>query len=202
MNPTELFPADISSRVCLALLHSLWQVPLLALIAALAIGLLRHCSARVSYMICVAAMLMSLAAMPVTYWKLTQADLRVVISPLSTTDATDDGPVAAGASQSAIASRQSDPARLSTSRDSGTDLGFETELASKHGLGLKFGTGEHSSLLPPSVQRWQTYLSHAMPWRQLARWTVVIYALGVLWMMSRLAVASLAVRRYQRGRIA
>ena len=68
ISPTDfLWDADFCSRLGLVLLHSLWQVAVLAIVAWGVERLLLGRSVERSYSIHVAALLLSLAAMPVTY---------------------------------------------------------------------------------------------------------------------------------------
>ena len=65
---TELLSIDsaISGRICLCLLHSLWQVALLWIIAATMTRLLRATAQR-TYAVFTVALVASLIAVPITY---------------------------------------------------------------------------------------------------------------------------------------
>ena len=67
MNSTTFIDTAFSGRLCLTLLHSIWQVALIAIVAWLAEKLLRHRSTEWSYTISVVALLLALVALPVTY---------------------------------------------------------------------------------------------------------------------------------------
>src|SRR5579864_4710653 len=81
-------------RLCLTLLHSLWQVPLFVLAAWGASRFRRRRSVERDYAIHVAALLASLVAIPVTFSSLsvarTDAPLAITISEPSS--AADNGP--------------------------------------------------------------------------------------------------------------
>ena len=62
-----LIGPEFSGRLCLALLHSIWQVTLLVLLAWIADRLLRNNSVERSYSLHVAALLAAFAAMPITF---------------------------------------------------------------------------------------------------------------------------------------
>ena len=57
----------ISGRICLTLLHSLWQVALFTVLAAIAARVLRRTSVERSYQFHLGALLAALIAIPVTY---------------------------------------------------------------------------------------------------------------------------------------
>ncbi len=67
MTGHELVDPAFSGRLCLTLLHSVWQVALLALVAWCVDWLLRGRSVERCYAVHVVALMVGLAAMPVTY---------------------------------------------------------------------------------------------------------------------------------------
>lgn len=73
MIAVSLFDSDISCRLCLSLLHSLWQAALLALLTTCAARLWRKMPVEWNYSIHVAALLMAVALVPITYWSLSAA---------------------------------------------------------------------------------------------------------------------------------
>ena len=67
MNALPLFSPEVSARICVTLLHSLWQVAALAAAAWLVGRLWRRQSVEWTYGIHVAALLVSFAAVPATF---------------------------------------------------------------------------------------------------------------------------------------
>ena len=67
MNLLMLLDEGTSGRVCLTLLHSLWQVALLAAVMWVIDRLWCKSSVERSYTLHVAALLLALAALPITY---------------------------------------------------------------------------------------------------------------------------------------
>jgi len=67
MNWHALIDPALSGRLCLMLLHSVWQVALLALVARVLERLWRNRSVERCYATYVAALMAALVAMPVTF---------------------------------------------------------------------------------------------------------------------------------------
>ena len=67
MNWQTFLEPETSTRICLTLLHSLWQVSLAALLAAAVSRLWRNKSVERNYLVHVAALVVAFLAVPVTF---------------------------------------------------------------------------------------------------------------------------------------
>lgn len=81
------FDPELCNRICLTLAHSLWQVSLLAACAVLLVSRLRRDKPERGYAVYVGAMLLAIAALPITYWQL-GSDMLVVNETLAATNET------------------------------------------------------------------------------------------------------------------
>lgn len=73
MNWHAAFESEMSGRLCVALVHSLWQAALLALVVGVTDRLRRNRSVEWAYVVYVGALTASLAALPITFVLLTDA---------------------------------------------------------------------------------------------------------------------------------
>ena len=67
MNPLAVFDPYVSSRLCLTLLHSLWQVALLVMVVWTIERVWRKPSVERSYGLYVSSLILSLMALPITF---------------------------------------------------------------------------------------------------------------------------------------
>jgi len=176
----SLVDPALSERLCLTLLHSVWQVTLLALAAWCLDQLRRIGSVERRYAMNVAALVTALVAMPVTYVLIGVAEPEsgtVIETPALATVAESKptsvttSPVEAEPVVAAESQAQSRPLPLETDRQAPA-----------------FATGDSSFVAHSSVKR--------LPrWLAMAPWIVALYAAGVVLMMVRLAVAGIRANR-------
>src|SRR4051812_1286856 len=67
MTLQNLFSPEISTRICLTLMHSLWQVAAAALAAGVIVRFVKKASVEWSYLIHFVALVVSLLAVPATF---------------------------------------------------------------------------------------------------------------------------------------
>ncbi|HEY1599833.1 MAG TPA: carboxypeptidase regulatory-like domain-containing protein [Pirellulales bacterium] len=172
----------ISRRLCLALLHSLWQGLALALVAWAITRLPKRMSTRFvlerSYAICVALLVASLALVPVTFWFIDVdrpdpliADVNTILNTLPARATAEHG----------LSEKRSTAAKASG--PSTTNDGFK-ELAVSH------PTSARDFLAEPATM-----------WDRTAPWVVTAYALGVLVMLGRLLLGIWHAQRLARSAV-
>jgi len=163
MNWHTLFDPMVSSRLCLTLLHSFWQVALLAMVAATINRLWRRQTVECNYALHVGALVLGLAVVPINY--------AVVGIPNPSGIATDDDAAVLAGRQSIVPPNHGVPA----------SDGFESEpqRARRH-----FDTAVTSgpATAVPARQAW---LDMGL---RIAPWLSGMYAMGVALMLLRLAL--------------
>ena len=165
----------LSSRLCLTLLHSLWQAALLAAIA-LAMGrLARRRSVEREYAFLVTALLTTLGAMPATFALLVERESR----PNASAIVIERPP--AGSGQALVTS-----ARDTVPRD--TARNNNTPSPSLFSAGPT-----HAIAVPPDREPL---------WMRVSPWIAALYGLGVVAMLARLSLGvRTASRLGRRGEI-
>jgi beta-lactamase regulating signal transducer with metallopeptidase domain len=165
----------LSSRLCLTLLHSLWQAALLTGIA-LAMGrLARRRSVEREYAFLVTALLTTLGAMPVTFALLVDRENR----PHASAAVINRPP--AGSSQTLVSS-----ARDTVPRDTAPDNSTPSPSHSS-------GGPTHAIAAPPAREPL---------WMRVSPWIAALYGLGVVAMLARLSLGVRAASRLgRRGEI-
>ncbi|MFZ5831791.1 MAG: M56 family metallopeptidase, partial [Planctomycetota bacterium] len=165
MSGQALFDPSFSGRLCITLVHSLWQVALCAAVAWV-LGLIWRRSVERSYAAHVAALLAGLVALPITY-ALVGGEGRIPVSRIE--------PLADSPSQA--------PLSLSAGYG-GPQLPIETsERAARPPT-----TTPTSALISPAgaTSSSTTPASPSTLWLQAAPWIAALYAAGVLVMLARL----------------
>lgn len=184
MNWQTILDPTVCGRLCMTLVHSLWQVAILAAVAWSAGRLLFQRSPRVAYAMHVAALLIALAAMPITFALVdvgstsklyeesaarTSAQVRTVVSnePSAAEETPARGdvvPVAPAANRVAANPRSSfgSPAPASVKR-----------------------TAEAAPIAQESSSE-RPQEEPSLLWPRVAPWLAAAYALGVLLMLARL----------------
>src|SRR4051794_15238031 len=76
----NLFSPEISTRICLTLMHSLWQVAVVALAAGVIVRFVKKASVEWSYTIHFGALMFSLLAVPVTFFMVSSSSPKVIVS--------------------------------------------------------------------------------------------------------------------------
>jgi beta-lactamase regulating signal transducer with metallopeptidase domain len=170
---TILFDPELSGRLCLTLLHSLWQVAIAALIAVAAGHLWRKKGVEWRYLFHVAALVASLIAVPLTFSKLSAAPQSVPSSeaPLVSIHAparlkpVADGPLPPAPLQ------QDEPER------------FDEQNAAAPQVGSAGPT--------PAA-------NHLVLWQRFASWLAALYVAGVAAMLVRLVAGVVQAERIRR----
>lgn len=160
MNWQQLVDPSFDGRLCLTLLHSIWQAGLLALLAWGCERLLRTRSVQRLYSIHVAMLMTALIAMPVTF--------AMLDSP------TEELPARAAAKRaSPAANAESTPAQALSPRSPS-----EAAAASDHRPATP-----HSDFVIPQEAAGQ---ASASSWARFSPWIAAMYILGVALMLVRL----------------
>ena len=120
MNWLLSIDSAISGRICLTLLHSLWQVALLMIVAEAATRLLPRSTAQRSYAVFTLALMASLIAVPVTYRILPMESPVADFRTLATAR-----PVIESANESAAILPVTQPVVTLASQSSASDTGAE-----------------------------------------------------------------------------
>ena len=161
----------LSSRLCLMLLHSLWQATLFAVAANVVGRLWRRRSVERDYGFQVVALLASVVAMPVTFASVS------VVRPHATEGFSSSPPAG-------VSSSESDRLRNSSVSVDATRTPQSTTKASRLG-----------DLASPDNHQESN-------WVPLAPWVAVLYGLGVVLMLARLAAGVWQANRLDhRGQI-
>ena len=174
-----------SGRICLTLLHSLWQVALFAVLASFAARVLRS-SAERSYQFHLAALFAALVAIPVTY---SFSLVEVAKSPVTTlanvmvSDMNEVAPYDISNLKSEdLKSATLPPIAVPDERNSP-----QTSISSKSP-----STETHAARRPaPKVQSMRS-------WQSQAPWIAVVYVFGVAAMLLRLVISVMKANRLRR----
>ena len=153
----------VSGRLCMTLIHSIWQVALFAAIAWGLERLWRRRSVESKYVVYVAALLASLVAMPITY--------ALVHVGITRTDAQDVSRVAEASPAAPLAVSIAENPPMPVDRN---------EQTSKAG---------HLSIAPDTRPPVPVAVARTEPsslWPRVAPWIVLLYVGGVLLMFARL----------------
>jgi len=176
----SLIDPALSGRLCLTLMHSVWQVSLLALILWSLDQFWRTASVERRYVLNVTALVMALVALPITYQLLDVSEpINNTISKITTlTTVAEPKPVSLPKSNTPVK----------------TELIVSSETQTRTPLlqpadQLQPTTATASNIVAPSP------VSRSSRWLLLAPWIVVIYAAGVALMLTRLIVASIRANR-------
>ena len=171
MNWLPLLAPQLSVRLCLTLLHSLWQIPLLAAIVWLVDRWWRKHSVERSYWLHVAALVLSLALLPAT--------LALVETPAIPRLATASTlPAAPASNDAAVVIAAADHTPSAGSKE--VTAPFPTQAEANSPDAAPLIAAEPMSL--PAV------------WLRCALWLVGLYAGGVALMLARLLSGIFAER--------
>ncbi len=184
MTQFDLIDPALSGRLCLTLLHSLWQVALLVCVAWCACWLWRERSVERRYAVYVTAMLATLVAMPITYLLL---DI-------------DQGPYAVSiVTPDSVNSEDSERPAI-TSPPAATEI-VAPMLSQAIDQQAKIdGPTLVSTAIAPSFDTHDSGMS-SRSWVLLAPWIVAFYAAGVALMMGRLVLAIVGANRLATGAV-
>jgi beta-lactamase regulating signal transducer with metallopeptidase domain len=167
-----LFDPTLSARICLTLLHSLWQIAIVACVAWGAERLLRRRSVEREYGIQVLALFVSLLLPPLTFAWLGTGEQRSSFSPTAThivrSAASEKGP--------ALGGKQSTTALVPAFSETSHDASPAAAIGS-----------------PTVADR------AAVPlWMRYSPWVAAVYGMGVVVMLARLAAGVVYARRLAR----
>ncbi len=180
MNWQTLIDPQISSHVCLTLLHSVWQVALLAVLVRGFDRLWQRRSAQGSYIANVLALLLAFIIVPVTYVSIdgTSSVSRAVTSqPVA-----NKSPIA----ESVVVNESTAIDEQHVVMPTGLPP-LNNDLLRDHAEEGK-STASHSSPVAASE-------SESLTWSTFTPWIVALYILGVAWMLIRLAVSIVKANR-------
>jgi len=175
-----------SGRICLTLIHSLWQVALFALLASAAARVVRQQSAERSYRFHLAALFASLVVIPVTY-----SVVKVAESPVTTMSG--NGMIPVTGKFIALESQ---------------NLKFEDlNPAVSPPAAFRDEINSESNMILPSTQSAMTQLAEAteapagnnLSWQKLAPWIAAFYGIGVIAMLLRLMISMIRASRLRNG---
>ena len=166
MTWNALVDPAFSGRLCLTLLHSVWQVALLVFIAWCVDRLWRHRSVERRYALNVAALVATFAAMPITYMLLDVAEKPAEVAV--------EAPVAATAVES----------RPTPVKTSPVEAQFPA-VAEAPTIAPQPET-DRPALLPTAIA--SPSVEPSPKWLLLAPWLVALYTAGVVLMLARLAL--------------
>lgn len=162
------FDPSTSGRLCAALLHSLWQAALLALVVAAIGRLWRKLSVEALYLIHVAALIVCAAAVPTTFWLLPA----------------DGSPAAPSPARALVAQADAPPGQLRPASAEPTPL----QPPNRHPA---------ISSAPAAGDAPQTYQTGAT-WRRIVPYAVGFYSAGVALMLLRLILGLAGAERLRR----
>ncbi len=169
MNGLVLFDPAVSVRLCLVLVHSLWQVALLAAVAWLVGRWWRTRPVEWNYRLYVAALVLSLVALPVTY---TVVDVPTTTVPANL------------AATEPVAGADGVVGRMLPMSTPGAEVARGDDLAGEPAMSATTVSGDQAA-----GAAWSAV------WRRAAPWLAGLYVGGVLVMLGRLAAGIIRVER-------
>jgi beta-lactamase regulating signal transducer with metallopeptidase domain len=178
MNWLSMFEASVCTRLCLTLLHSVWQTALAALAVWTVDAVWRRLSVERRYALHVAALLLAVAAMPATYLLLEPVEL----------SRTSRSPIAAAITSSATIAAPSTQVLAEAPTPVAADpLDDDAPLPATEPL---FDAAPDDSPQPRSLT-----VAAIARWTTLAPWLTALYLLGVAAMLARLGAATVGAHR-------
>jgi beta-lactamase regulating signal transducer with metallopeptidase domain len=183
MSWLEILDPVFTERLCLTLLHSLWQVAALTIAASMIDRLARNTSAARSYGLYTSSLIFALAALPVTWCV-------VDVTKLPNVNA-----VSVAAETPSEAFHTALHANSEVASDVGV-AGTPTAHAQPPGV-IPLATNDpipqdSSSSSDVDIPAFAT------PWRRIAPWAVTLYLAGVALMLTRLSLAIIRSNRLCR----
>ena len=176
MNWETLVDPEFSGRLCVTLLHSLWQVALLALVVWSLDRLWKRRSVEKSYALHMAALVAGMAAVPITY----------ALVEVGT-------PTTVARSESTVETGLPTPPPVVTAFPETSPVVDEFEqTAVTDALPLVPETGASA----PAMNEIE---ESSTPWLRVAPWIVGLYAVGVLAMLTRLTAGIWQAHRLASG---
>lgn len=170
MSCSNLLEPSFCGRLCLALLHSLWQVALLAFVARLIEVCRRKRSVEIDYLLHMTVLLLGMVCLPITFWIIDARLMNAADVPYGNSSS-----AAAGSSEIDDAS----PSTIDPSIDKSQSTVFV------------HGDGRVASVKVATKLASQTQF--------VASWVAVAYLAGVLVMLARIGIAIVQAERL-RGR--
>lgn len=188
MSWLEMLDPVFTERLCLTLLHSIWQVAALAVIASLIDRLARNTSAARSYGLYMSSLLLALAALPVTWCVVDVATLPNV------------GPkVSAAAELQSEAAHTAHHANPAAASDDGAAVVAESSITRVQPTGV-FPLATNDPIPQASTLLSNVGIAElSTSWPRIAPWVVTLYLAGVALMLLRLSLSIIRSNRLCRG---
>jgi beta-lactamase regulating signal transducer with metallopeptidase domain len=181
MNSNWIAPA-VTERLCLTLLHSLWQIVLITMAAWMVDRMYRSRSAERSYVIFTSALTISIAALPAT-WCLIDVGQTTVARVAPT------GPMRSFDTEQKVHSESLDSASITMTSTGLTDAPVDS-----------FHTARGGDDMAIASQPTQTRVVESRaPWREYTPWLTASYLIGVVFMLLRLGWAMIRSSRRWKG---
>ena len=171
MSMSDLIDPAFSSQLCLTLLHSVWQVALVTLVAVLLDRLWKKPSPERSYTLHITALVIALVAMPVT-WFVVESPNEASVAPIS--------PVASPLSMAVNLPvvRPGNVAEVAVAgRHSQQQSTTSTSVVLSANSKVAASKPTPATVDPPAI------------WRRFTMWIAACYFIGVIAMFGRLAFA-------------
>jgi beta-lactamase regulating signal transducer with metallopeptidase domain/uncharacterized GH25 family protein len=181
MNPDWIAPA-VTERLCLTLLHSLWQIVLITMAAWMVDRMFRSRSAERSYVILTSALIISIAALPAT-WCL------IDVNQITVTRVAPAAPIRSFDTEQAVHSESFESTTITTASTGLTDAPTESVHTART-------VDDLAIALQPSHVR---VVESRAPWREYTPWLTALYLTGVVFMLLRLGWAMLRSSRRWQG---
>jgi beta-lactamase regulating signal transducer with metallopeptidase domain len=173
MNWHTLFEPEMSGRICLTLVHSLWQVAVAALLARVVGRVWLRARVEWNYVIHLGALVVSLIAVPVTF---------LLLSPVSTTTSLSTELPQSDVEDHAFVTPQ---------------IAQEQSVGPTKAEPLPPGEAKEMIQSAPH-DKVANALGKEIRWRQIIPWFTALYAVGVGAMLLRLAIGVAAAERMRR----
>ena len=181
MNWQAILDPTLCGRLCMTLVHSLWQVAILAVLAWGAGQLLLRKSPRIGYAVHVAALLVALAAMPITFALVdvnpTDGSNGTSISRTSAGTLMPNEPSADNTTPTPGAAVPITPTANRIAANRPSERGVPAPASVKHAA---------AASIPPESSPNPPQEKPSLLWPRVAPWLAAIYLLGVLLMLARL----------------
>lgn len=200
---SALLDPAFSGRLCLTLLHSLWQVATFAAIAWGCDRLLRKRSAERSYVLYTLTLTVSVAALPITWWCLAGENSTSQIAALQTkpVPTTISNPIAPGEPMQDEAHVMPGDVRPALSQNSVRPTNLPPADRRTEQPNAATSTIENAVWAQPNTATPESISLSTVPpnWLGIAPWLAAVYLTGVAVMLLRLAWS---LRRNQLSRLA
>ncbi len=184
MNWQAILDPTLCGRLCMTLVHSLWQVAILAVLAWGAGRLLLRKSPRIGYAVHVAALLIALAAMPVTF---------ALVDVGSTSKLDEESTARTSVQAGTVVSNEPSAAEKTPARGDVVPVAPAANRVAANPRS-SFGSqvpasstrGRSTAPVPLEPSPKPPQKKPSLLWPRVAPWLAAVYLLGVLLMLARL----------------